>query len=237
MEEKKGSPSITTDLRKHYVAVPEIIDTASGIIINGKRFRSLIFTTDIAIIMNNDADAVIAVYPFSPHPAIIQGITTVASMPVLAGVGGGITNGHRSANIALFAESHGCIGVVLNSPTPKETYQEIDRLVDIPIISTVVSEFSDIQEKLDAGADILNVSGAARTTHIVREIRKKFPKVPIIATGGPTEESIKATIAAGANAITYTPPSNGKLFSELMKKYRNQEEMLYEEQQETEEEK
>ncbi len=237
MEEKKGSPIITTDLRKHYVAVPEIIDTASGIIINGKRFRSLIFTTDIAIIMNNDADAVIAVYPFSPHPAIIQGITTVASMPVLAGVGGGITNGHRSANIALFAESHGCIGVVLNSPTPKETYQEIDRLVDIPIISTVVSEFTDIQEKLDAGADILNVSGAARTTHIVREIRKKFPKVPIIATGGPTEESIKATIEAGANAITYTPPSNGELFSELMKKYRNQEEMIYEEKQETEEEK
>ncbi|WP_029277074.1 hydrolase [Carnobacterium jeotgali] len=236
-KKKKGSPSITTDLRKHYVAVPEIIDTASGIIINGKRFRSLIFTTDIAIIMNNDADAVIAVYPFSPHPAIIQGITTVASMPVLAGVGGGITNGHRSANIALFAESHGCIGVVLNSPTPKETYQEIDRLVDIPIISTVVSEFTDIQGKLDAGVDILNVSGAARTTHIVREIRKKFPKVPIIATGGPTEESIKATIAAGANAITYTPPSNGKLFSELMKKYRNQEETLYEVQQESEEEK
>lgn len=235
MEEKKGSPSITTDLRKHYVTVPEIIDTASGIIINGKRFRSLIFTTDIAIIMNNDADAVIAVYPFSPHPAIIQGITTVASMPVIAGVGGGITNGHRSANIALFAEAHGCIGVVLNSPTPKKTYQEVDRMVDIPIISTVVSEYTDIQEKLDAGADILNVSGAAKTAHIVREIRKKFPKVPIIATGGPTDESIKETIAAGANAITYTPPSNGKLFSELMKKYRGQEELKYEEQQDLKE--
>lgn len=235
MEEKKGSPSITTDLRKHYVTVPEIIDTASGIIINGKRFRSLIFTTDIAIIMNNDADAVIAVYPFSPHPAIIQGITTVASMPVIAGVGGGITNGHRSANIALFAEAHGCIGVVLNSPTPKKTYQEVDRMVDIPIISTVVSEYTDIQEKLDAGADILNVSGAAQTAHIVREIRKKFPKVPIIATGGPTDESIKETIAAGANAITYTPPSNGKLFSELMKKYRGQEELKYEEQQDLKE--
>lgn len=237
MEEKKGSPSITTDLRKHYVSVPEIIDTASGIIINGKRFRSLIFTTDIAIIMNNDADAVIAVYPFSPHPAIIQGITTVASMPVIAGVGGGITNGHRSANIALFAESHGCIGVVLNSPTPKETIRVVDRMVDVPIISTIVSEYTDIQEKLDAGADILNVSGAARTAHIVREIRKEFPKVPIIATGGPTEESIKETIAAGANAITYTPPSNGKLFSELMKKYRGQEETKYEERQDLEEEK
>ena len=237
MEEKKGSPSITTDLRKHYVSVPEIIDTASGIIINGKRFRSLIFTTDIAIIMNNDADAVIAVYPFSPHPAIIQGITTVASMPVIAGVGGGITNGHRSANIALFAESHGCIGVVLNSPTPKETIRVVDTMVDVPIISTIVSEYTDIQEKLDAGADILNVSGAARTAHIVREIRKEFPKVPIIATGGPTEESIKETIVAGANAITYTPPSNGKLFSELMKKYRGQEETKYEERQDLEEEK
>ena len=230
MVAKKDSPSITTDLRKHYVAVPEIIDTASGIIINGKRFRSLIFTTDIAIIMNNDADAVIAVYPFSPHPAIIQGITNVANMPVLAGVGGGITNGHRSANIALFAEAHGCMGVVLNAPTPKETYRAVDKLIDIPIISTVVSEFTDIQEKLDAGVDILNVSGAAKTAHIVREIRKKFPKVPIIATGGPTEESIKATIAAGANAITYTPPSNGKLFSDLMKRYRQEEETFYDEQ-------
>ncbi|SDQ15959.1 hydrolase [Carnobacterium viridans] len=233
MEEKKGSPSITTDLRKHYVSVPEVIDTASGIIINGKRFRSLLFTTDIAIILNNDADAVIAVYPFSPHPAIIQGITTVASMPVIAGVGGGITNGHRSANIALFAEAHGCIGVVLNSPTPTKTYQQVDRVVDIPIISTIVSEFTNIQEKLDAGVDILNVSGAAQTAHIVREIRKKFPKVPIIATGGPTDESIKETIEAGANAITYTPPSNGKLFSELMKKYRGQEEIKYEERQDS----
>ncbi|UDE95069.1 hydrolase [Carnobacterium viridans] len=213
--------------------MPEVIDTASGIIINGKRFRSLLFTTDIAIILNNDADAVIAVYPFSPHPAIIQGITTVASMPVIAGVGGGITNGHRSANIALFAEAHGCIGVVLNSPTPTKTYQQVDRVVDIPIISTIVSEFTNIQEKLDAGVDILNVSGAAQTAHIVREIRKKFPKVPIIATGGPTDESIKETIEAGANAITYTPPSNGKLFSELMKKYRGQEEIKYEERQDS----
>lgn len=236
MVAKKDSPSITTDLRKHYVAVPEIIDTASGIIINGKRFRSLIFTTDIAIIMNNDADAVIAVYPFSPHPAVIQGITSVASMPVLAGVGGGITNGHRSANIALFAESQGCSGVVLNSPTPKETYLEVNEMVDIPIISTVVSEYADIQERLDAGVDILNVSGAARTAHIVREIRKKFPTLPIIATGGPTEESIRETIAAGANAITYTPPTNGELFSELMKSYRQQEEADYDKQKALEEE-
>ena len=39
-------------------------------------------------------------------------------------------------------------------------------------------------------------------------------------TGGPTEEDILRTIYAGANAITYTPPTTGTLFSELMRQYR-----------------
>ena len=47
-----------------------------------------------------------------------------------------------------------------------------------------------------------------------------MPEVPIIATGGPTEETIMSTIEAGANAITYTPPTNGELFAESMRKYR-----------------
>ena len=54
----------------------------------------------------------------------------------------------------------------------------------------------------------------------VAEIRRAFPKVPIIATGGPTEESILRTIQAGANAITYTPPSNGVLFARIMNQHR-----------------
>ena len=44
--------------------------------------------------------------------------------------------------------------------------------------------------------------------------------MPIIATGGPTPESILETINAGANAITYTPPSSGELFSQIMENYR-----------------
>ena len=227
---KKKAPKITTDLRRDYIELPEIIRKVSGIVINGKRIRSLIFTTDIAIIMNNDADAVIAVYPFTPHPAIINGITTVTSIPVVAGVGGGLTHGHRSSNIALFAEANGCIGVVLNSPTPLSTIKEVNETVDVPIILTVVSEFTDIQEKIDAGVDIVNISGAANTANIVREVREAFPDLPIIATGGPTVEIIKATIEAGANAITYTPPSNGELFSKKMKIYRKQEQQYAEQQ-------
>jgi len=44
--------------------------------------------------------------------------------------------------------------------------------------------------------------------------------VPIIATGGPTPETIMETIEAGANAITYTPPTNAEIFKTLMNKYR-----------------
>lgn len=50
----------------------------------------------------------------------------------------------------------------------------------------------------------------------------QMPDVPIIATGGPGDETIMATIEAGANAITYTPPTPGELFKVLMEKYRQQ---------------
>lgn len=67
-------PNITTELRKDIVKVPEAIQEASGIIVFGKKIRSIIYTTDIAIIRNTNANAVIAVYPFTPHPAITKSI-------------------------------------------------------------------------------------------------------------------------------------------------------------------
>jgi glycosyltransferase involved in cell wall biosynthesis len=44
--------------------------------------------------------------------------------------------------------------------------------------------------------------------------------VPIIASGGGKPETILATIEAGANAITYTPPTAQELFKRMMSKYR-----------------
>lgn len=85
---------------------------------------------------------------------------------------------------------------------------------------TVVSEHTDVQSRIEAGADILNVSGGPNTAAIIRKIRKQYPTIPIIATGGPTDQSILETIAAGANAITYTPPTNGELFRVKMDHYR-----------------
>ena len=65
-QEKRKAPAIYTNLRKHYIAVPEAMKKASGIVVNGRRFKSLLFTTDIAIIMNNDAHAIMAVYHYGP---------------------------------------------------------------------------------------------------------------------------------------------------------------------------
>lgn len=87
---------------------------------------------------------------------------------------------------------------------------------------TVTTSNTDILERIKAGAAILNISGASKTPEIVASIRKDFPDIPIIATGGPSNESILRTIEAGANAITYTPPSTAELFSKLMEKYRGE---------------
>ena len=216
----KFVPAYTGTLRNHSLTLPTCISECSGIRIFGRRIKSLAFSTDVAIIKNINADAIIAVYPFTPQPVVSQAIISVSDVPVFAGVGGGITTGARAVRLAVQAEHQGAYGVVLNSPTPNEVIREIKDIVDIPVVITVVSAHTDIRGRLAAGADILNVSGAAATPEIVAEIRRDFPELPIIATGGPTEDSILRTIRAGANAITYTPPSNGELFSRLMEKYR-----------------
>ena len=210
-------------LRDFRLSVPDAIYDCRGIKIFGRRIKSIVFSTDVSIIRNCNADAVIAVYPFTPQPVITQAIMMVADCPVFVGVGGGLTKGERVINLARHAEYQGATGVVLNAPTTNESIKEVSKVVDLPIVITVVKE-DDIQGRLDAGAQILNVSAAAKTPELVAKIREKFPDVPIMATGGPTEESIRATIKAGADAITWTPPTNGEVFRDIMNAYRKGEE-------------
>ena len=216
----KQIPTYTGTLRNHSLSIPSCVSECSGIRVFGRRIKSLAFSTDVAIIKNINADAIIAVYPFTPQPVISQAIISVSDVPVFVGVGGGITTGKRSVRLAIQAEIQGAYGVVLNAPTSDEVIRQIKEVVDIPVVITVVSAHTDIRSRLEAGADFFNISGAAATPEIVAEIRRDFPDVPIIATGGPTEDSILRTIRAGANAVTYTPPTNGALFAQIMEKHR-----------------
>ena len=218
----KQVPEIKGALRSHVIEVPSCIRDCSGIKIFGKRIKSLLFTTDVAIIKNTNADAIIAVYPFTPQPIITQALVMAADIPVFCGVGGGITQGKRVVNLALDAEFKGAMGVVVNAPTSNEIIRNVKEIIDIPVIVTIVSECENIAERIEAGATILNVSGGKNTPSIVKKIRGEFPNFPIIATGGPTNESIMRTIEAGANAITYTPPPSGEVMGQLMDKYRGE---------------
>jgi len=193
---------------------------ASGIVVNGRRIKSLVFTTDLAIIRNCDADAVFAVYPFTPQSAISHALINGSYIPVFCGCGGGTTKGLRTLSLAQDAEGQGAMGIVLNAPISDLNLLAVTKVVDIPVIITVVSEETDIAARLASGASILNVAAGPGTAALVRKIRRDFPEVPIIASGGNTEESIQATIAAGANAITFTPPSTAELFKSMMAKYR-----------------
>ena len=112
------------------------------------------------------------------------------------------------------------MGVVLNAPISDLNLLAVVKAVDIPVIITVTKEDTDIEARLRAGASILNVAAGPRTPDVVRSIREKNQQVPVIASGGKTGDSIRETIAAGANAITFTPPSTQELFKEMMERYR-----------------
>lgn len=214
-------PEFEGNLRKYMLKVPECIREATGIRIFGKLIKSLVFTTDVCVIRNVNADAVIAVYPFTPQPVITQALMIAADIPVFCGVGGGITQGKRVVNVALHAEFQGALGVVCNAPTSNEIVEAVRDTVDIPVVVTVVSPRENVDARLKAGASIINVSGGAATIPIVESIRAAHPLLPIIATGGPTDESIKETIRAGANAITWTPPSSAEILKRIMEQYRS----------------
>lgn len=218
-------PRVESLYRTSKVHLPDCMERASGIIIQGRKIRSLVFSTDIAIIRNCNADAVLAVYPFSPQQVIMKAIMNNSNIPVFCGIGGGFTGGLRSALMAKDAEALGAIGVVVNMPFDAGTIRAIKKVIDIPIVGTVVHDSRKVDDFLEAGVSILNVSAAQDTPSVIRQIRAKYPSVPIMATGGHTKDTIMRTIEAGANAITYTPPSTGELFRDIMTNYRNSEEL------------
>ena len=92
--------------------------------------------------------------------------------------------------------------------------------VDMALIDRAVDyarEKHKDQKRKDGSPYIIHPLAVAE---IVAEIRAQYPDMPIMATGGPSDESILRTIDAGANAITYTPPSSAELFKHTMERYR-----------------
>ena len=113
----KAIPKINTQLRSHTILVPEVYREATGVLINGKRIKSLVFSTDVAVIANCNADAVIAVYPFTPTIQITEAIISVAQRPVFVGVGNVIASPTYCA-VNVPAVSPNVYVVPFNCPPP-----------------------------------------------------------------------------------------------------------------------
>ena len=69
----------------------------------------------------------------------------------------------------------------------------VSKAVDIPVIVTVTKEDTDVRARLEAGASVLNIACGHRTCDVVRKIRADYPRVPLIASGGNTEETVLDT--------------------------------------------
>lgn len=203
--------------------VPVEIEQSSGLLLQGRRLRSFAYTTDAAVIHNTNADAILAVYPFTGQPVINQAVLSVAQAPVFVGVGGGTTTGTRVLELAVFAEMQGVAGVVLNAPSEVEIVREVAMTVHVPVMATVVQWDDKVQRKIEAGAKIINVAAGKSTAEVVARVKDRYPEIPVVASSGGSAESIRETIEAGANALSWTPPSAADLQKQMMDRYRRGE--------------
>lgn len=111
------------NLRAEALRIPQVIRKCTGIFVFGKRIKSLVFSTDLAIIKNVDADAVFAVHPFTPQPTITNAILASATSRSLPAWGAEVHWEAEWCQMAISAESQGAVGVVVNTKGKNETLQ------------------------------------------------------------------------------------------------------------------
>ncbi|WP_291115018.1 hypothetical protein [Flavobacterium sp. UBA6135] len=198
-----------------------LVQNCQGLFFQNKKVKTLLFSTDMAIIENIEADAVLAVYPFSPSERIMKSIISFSNKPVICGVGGGLTKGKKSLDMAMAAEQMGAAAVIVNQPFLNKDIETIKRNISIPVISSVSTAEFSFQNRINSGVDIFHITGGQNTNQIIQKIKHISPLFPIIATSGKTRESVKSSVQSGVNAIVLTPPTNGELFKSIMNQYRN----------------
>jgi hypothetical protein len=101
-----GVPKVVQGtFRKAEIVLPEEAQLCSGIVIYGRLIKTLAFSTDLYIIRNCNADAVLAVAPFTNQPIITKSLVQAAERPVITGAQVGVDldlrrdDGHRASRI------------------------------------------------------------------------------------------------------------------------------------------
>ncbi len=209
--------------RKCELPIPAVLNEATGIEMLGRTIKSFVYSTDPYIIRNCNADAVLALAPFTCQSIITEMLIKLAERPVFVGVAGAITNGLRSVELARVAEAQGAAGVCISPGADVFTVESIANTVDVPVIVSVVGYDQFSQDKIAAGASMINVVAGRNTAEVTRQYRENNPDMIILATSGRSSESALNTIGSGADALSWTPPSIIEIERNLMQNTRNKQ--------------
>lgn len=197
-----------------------ITQNCKGLELQKNKIKTILYSTDLALIENNDADALLAVYPFPPSIQIIKTLIEFSNRPVICGIGGGMTQGEHAIEIAIQAQKYGAAAVIVNQPFKNEDIAKLKQQVSIPIISSVSTLNFDFDQRIQAGVSCFNVTGGPNTVAIVEHLQRNYPDFPIISTGGKTFDSLHSIVNKKISAVILTPPSNAELFRSIMDTYR-----------------
>ncbi len=204
------------------LSVPNIIyQNCSGITLNNTVVKSILFSTDLAVIENTNCDAILAIYPFAPSVNIMKALISFTEKPVICGVGGGVTQGRFSLDMAVAAEQLGASAVIVNQPFKNSDLKKMQKLINIPIIASVSNVDFNFIERFHSGTNIFHITGGANTPKVIEQLQTDLPDVPFICPAGQTIGSLEKVLAKNADAIVLTPPSGNHLFKDIMQKYRN----------------
>ena len=149
------------------LSVPEVMRTAPGIAIQGRKIRSLVFSTDLAVICHCDADAVLAVYPFTCQPAITQALVEKVAVPVCVTACAADDVVHRQ-----IAAGASIVNVAAGARTPQVVEALRWEYPDLPIIATGGPTDDAIRATIAAGADAVSWTPPA-IADLEREVMEK----------------------------------------------------------------
>lgn len=203
------------------IDIPEAIDESPGISVGPHLIKSVLLSTDLSYIANMDIDSVLVIHPFDSNEKLNTAIQKFCDGPVFLGVGGGFRQIEHMMQLVINADQNDADGIVISRPTDPETIRKLRSRVDHTLIYSILIEGENIHQLVDAGVDMFNISTGENTAQTIRKIRQDHPDIPIMANGGPFDSTIRQTIASGADAIVYNPPTATEMMRSLFDELRN----------------
>lgn len=216
-----NNTSISYKLNANTFDLPNAIYDAPGLSIGSHTVQSILLSTNLSYIANLDIDAVLIVHPFDPTEAVNEAIHRFCEAPVFLGIGGGYKQKENMFHLAEKADQQKADGVVISRPTPPELVHQVSQRISTKLIYTVMYEEEDFAGLIDGGVDIFNITTGEGTAQTIRIVRENHPDIPIMANGGPFDSTIRETIASGADAIVYNPPTATEMIRSIFDEFRN----------------